>query len=165
MRTISIFVLALIAVAALGVAAGAAEGTVTGSVMYEGKTVTFKHVYMITGPDAFDPKFTDRTLLFTADDIGAKLMACESVFCAEGLVINGMTLEWGPNPRLNYWVGVNNQLIQIGGTAIPGEVFKAKADTPDHLAGLLLIDDTKVQGPAATAEFDVTLTKAFKTHH
>ena len=165
MRRFSIFVLALAAVAALGVSAGAAEGTVKGSVMYEGKTATFKHVYLITGPDVFDPKFTDRTLLFTTDDIGDKLMACDSVFCATGLVMNGMTVEWGPNPRLNYWVGINNQLIQIGGTAIPGEAFKAKADTPDHLAGVLLIDDSEVQGPAATAEFDVTLTKAFKTHH
>ena len=54
---------------------------------------------------------------------------------------------------------------QISGTSVMAEVFKAKADMPDHLAGLLLIDDSGVQGPRATAEFDVTLTKAFTTLH
>ena len=103
--------------------------------------------------------------MFTDADIGDKVKACESVFCATGLVLNGMTVDFGSGPRLNYWVGVNNQLKQISGTAVPDEAFKATADTADRLAGTLMIDDSDVQGPKAEATFDVTLTKAFKSHH
>ena len=165
MRNIAIFVFAVAASAAAGMLAHAAEGTVKGSVAYEGMTVDFKHVYMITGPDVFDPKATVRTLLFTDADIGDKVKACESVFCATGLVLNGMTVDFGSRPRFNYWVGVNNQLLQIGGTAITADAFKSTADTADHLAGTLIVDDSEVKGPKAEATFDVTLTKAFTAHH
>ncbi len=165
MRTITIFVFAFAALAAAVVRADAGDGTVTGGVAYEGKTVEFKHVYMITGPDVFDPNVTVRTLLFTDADIGGKVKACDSVFCAAGLVLNGMTVDFGSRPRLNYWVGVNNQLLQIGGTAITADAFKSTADTADHMAGTLMIDDSEVKGPKAEATFDVTLTKAFKAHH
>ncbi|MGH7851270.1 MAG: hypothetical protein ACREOP_13315 [Thermodesulfobacteriota bacterium] len=165
MRNIAIFVFAVAAFAAAGMLAHAAEGTVKGSVAYEGMTVEFKHVYMITGPDVFDPKVTVRTLLFTDADIGDKVKACDSVFCATGLVLNGMTVDFGSRPRFNYWVGVNNQLLQIGGTAITADAFKSTADTADHLAGTLIIDDSEVKGPKAEATFGVTLTKAFTAHH
>jgi hypothetical protein len=165
MRKIATFIFTVAALAAAGVWANAADGTVKGSVAYEGMTVEFKHVYMITGPDVFDPKATVRTLLFTDADIGDKVKACDSVFCATGLVLNGMTVDFGSRPRLNYWVSANNQLLQISGTAIIADAFKSTADTADHLAGTLIIDDSEVKGPKAEATFDVTLTKAFKAHH
>ncbi|MFI5324078.1 MAG: hypothetical protein ACHQ6U_11265 [Thermodesulfobacteriota bacterium] len=164
MRTISIVVLALAAAVVFGIAARAA-GTVPGSVEYQGNSVKFTHVYLISSPDMFDPKATVRTLILTDADIGDKITACYSVFCATGLVLNGMTVEFSHNPRLTYWVGVKNQLKQVTGSAIPVEVFKPKADTPDHLAGLLMIDDSGIKGPKGTAEFDVTLTKSFTSRN
>jgi hypothetical protein len=164
MRTVSIFVLAF-AAAAFGLAVhAAAEGTVTGNVEFDGFTVNFKHVYLLTAPDVFDPKAVVRTLIFTDADISNRIKLCDSVFCATELVLNGMTVEFSSNPRLTYWVGVKNQIKQISGSAIPAEVFRAKVNTPNHLAGVLMIDDYGIKGPKATAEFNVTLTKAFKTH-
>lgn len=155
----------ILLVTVFAVNAGAGEGTVKGNVVYEGMTVDFKHVYLITGPNVFKPEETVRTLIFTDADLGDKIKACDSVFCATGLVLNGMTVEFTSSPRLNYWVTANNQLMQISGTALPDESFKPKANTADHIAGVLMIDDSDVNGPKAQAEFDVTLTKSFTTHH
>jgi hypothetical protein len=49
----------------------AADGTAKGTVAYKKDTVTIKHVWLVKGPDAVDPKVTIRKLIFSAADIGA----------------------------------------------------------------------------------------------
>jgi hypothetical protein len=163
MRAITIFVLSL-AAAVIGAAARADSGSVSGKVEYKGASVMFKYVYLVTSPGTFDPKATDRTLIFTDSDIGERIKGCDSVFCATGVVLNGMTVQFGSTSRITYWVVLRNQLTQISGTVVPEEVFKPRIDKTDHIAGILMIDNSAIGGPKANANFDVTLTKAFGAH-
>ena len=81
-------------------------------------------------------------------------------FVASGLVDEGMTVDFGAGPRLNYWLVMNGQKIQYSGTAQP-TAFTGAQNDPARLAGKLRIDDTAAGGPRVEAEVDVGLTKEF----
>ena len=74
--------------------------------------------------------------------------------------MEGMIVELGLGPRLNYWIVLNDQLVQYSGT-VESTALKATADTPDHFAGMLKFDDSSAAGPKIDVEFDAPLLKAF----
>jgi hypothetical protein len=150
---------------AAGVDAAAADGTVKGTLTYKAKgapvTVTLKHVWLVKGPDAVDPKMIIRHLIFSGTDIGAKVAACKTMSCTDADLGSGMTVDLDAGPRLNYWVVLDNQLVQYSGTAAPA-VLKLTTDTPARLAGKLAIDSTAAGGPKVDLEFDVPLLRELK---
>jgi hypothetical protein len=147
-------------VASLLAAPALAADTASGTVTYKTRSATFKYAYLVKGPDAIDPKLTIRELILSSADIGAKLQACKTMSCASGLVDEGMTVDFGAGPRLNYWLVMNGQKIQYSGTAQP-TAFTGAQNDPARLAGKLRIDDTAAGGPRVEAEVDVGLTKEF----
>jgi hypothetical protein len=139
----------------------AADGTASGTVVYKGKTVAIKHVWLVKGPDVLNPKSTIRELIFSPTDIGAKVKACKNISCPAGNLDEGLTVDLDAGPRLNYWLVQNGQKIQYSGTAKP-ETLKATANTPERVAGKLTIDDSKAGGGKNDIDFDVPLTAELK---
>jgi hypothetical protein len=139
----------------------AADGSVTGTLTYKGQSVSLKYVWLVKGPDAFDPKVTLRHLIFSSADIGAKVAACKTMSCTDAALGSGMTIDVGAGPRLNYWVVLNDQRVQYSGTVRP-DALKLTADTPTHLAGKLTIDDAAAGGAKVDAAFDTPLLQELK---
>jgi len=139
----------------------AADGTAKGTVVYKGKTAAIKHVWLVKGPDAVNPKQTIRTLIFSAADIGAKVKACKTMSCLSADLNDGVTVDLDAGPRLNYWVVLKGQKIQYSGTAKP-ETLKATANTAAKVAGKLAIDDSAAGGGKIDIEFDAPLLAELK---
>ena len=136
----------------------AADGEAKGTLSYQGKILSLRHVYFVKGPDQVDPKKTIRRIILTATDIEAKLRACPTMSCVDGVIPEGMEIDLDAGPRLNYWLTFNNQMLQYSGTARP-EVLKIAGQDPKRLAGALAIDDTAASGPKVDVEFAATLLK------
>jgi hypothetical protein len=138
----------------------AADGTATGTLFYKSKdspiTVALKYVWLVKGPDSFNPKIIIRRLIFSATDVGATIAACKTMTCTEAGLGSGMTLDLNPGPRLNYWVSLNDQHVQYSGTAAP-RALRLATDTPSRLAGTLFIDNTDAGGAKVEVEFDAPL--------
>jgi len=158
--TLALAVVALAAVVALD--ASAAGGTAKGTLTYKGKaapiTATLKYAWLVKGPDAIDPKRIVRHLILSATDIGAKIEACKTMSCTDADLTSGMTVDLDAGPRLNYWVSLNNQMVQYSGTAPPA-VLKLTTDTATRLAGKLTLDGTAAGGPLVDVEFDTPLVR------
>ncbi len=150
----------LLAAAALLAALPAAAGDAKGSLLHRGTNVPLQHAYLVKGPDAVDPSLTIRRLILSKTDLSAKLAACKTMSCTDGEVMEGMTVDLGAGPRLNYWMSIGGQRIQHSGTAKP-EVMKTTADTPERLAGTLQFDDSVSSGPKVDVSFDATLLGSF----
>jgi len=146
--------------AALALPATAADGEAKGTLVYRGTTLAFKHVFLIKGPDAVDPKKIIRRLIFTRDDIGAKIRACSTMSCADGAMTDGLQVDFDSGPRLNYWLALNDQRVQYSGTAEP-TVLKGGSIEPRRIAGTLAIDDTRAGGPKIDAAFAAAILKEF----
>ena len=86
------------------------------------------------------------------------LRACPTMSCVDGVIPEGMEIDLDAGPRLNYWLTLNNQMLQYSGTARP-EVLKIAGQDPKRLAGTLAIDDTAASGPKVDVEFAATLLK------
>lgn len=144
---------------------GAADGSAKGTLTYKSKgapvTIALKHVWLVKGPDAVDPKKIIRHLIFSATDIGAKVTACQTMNCTDADLGSGMTVDLDAGPRLNYWVVLDDQRVQYSGTARP-ETLKLTADTPGRLAGKLSIDDAAAGGAKVDVEFDTPLLRELK---
>ncbi len=134
----------------------AAEGTATGTLTYKGQSAPIEYVWLIKGPDTFDPKVTIRHLIFSSMDIGAKVTACKTMSCTDAALGSGMTVDVSAGPRLNYWVVLNDQRVQYSGTVRP-DALKLTLDTPTRLAGKLTIDDASAGGAKVDATFDAPL--------
>jgi len=150
----------VIGVAALAALSAAADGETNGTLVYKGTTLALKHVYLIKGPDAVDAKKIIRRLLFTRDDIGAKIRACQSMSCVDGAMTDGVQVDFDAGPRLNYWLAINDGRVQYSGTARP-ELLKGGAIEARRIAGTLGIDDTAAGGPKIDATFAAALLKEF----
>jgi hypothetical protein len=139
----------------------AADGSATGTLTYKGQSAPIKYVWLVKGPDAFDPKVTLRHLIFSSADIGAKVAACKTMSCTDAALGSGMTVDVSTGPRLNYWVVLNDQRVQYSGTVRP-DALKLTTDTPTRLAGKLTIDDTAAGGAKVDATFDAPLLQELK---
>lgn len=149
-------------VAAIALASGAAlAGDAKGTAAYHAKSgplvVTFKHAYLVTGPD-FVTRKTIRRVVLSVADVGAKLAACETMSCSDGGITEGMTLDFDGGPRINYWFVGNHQLVQYSGTADPASL-KLTADTGKRIAGKWELDASGAGGPRVEMEFDAPLVK------
>jgi len=159
-RSFRAIALAVASAVALATGTAGAGNEARGTIAYKTRTTTLKYAWLVKGPDPAEPKTTIRTLILSADDIGAGLAACKTMSCASGEVAEGMTVDFDAGPRLNYWIAVNGQKVQYSGTA-PLAVFTAKANDAGRLAGRLAIDDVAAGGPKIDVEFDVTMLKTF----
>ncbi len=141
-------------------AAEKAKGTLT----YKGPKQTFnvalKHAYLVKGPDTFDATKTVRRLILTSSDFSAAIKGTDALNGFDGNLKEGMIVELADGPRLNYWIVLNDQLVQYSGMAEPA-ALKSTANTVDHLAGKLTIDDTSAGGPKINVDFDAPLLKTF----
>jgi len=136
-------------------------GEAKGSLSHRGRVVTLTRAYLVTGPDTVDPRKMVRRIILSGKDVGAKVRACETMGCASDGVMEGLVVDLDGGPRLNYWMTINDQLVQHSGTKPPA-VLKAGVDEPKRLAGKLSFDDTASLGPKVDVEFDATLVKEFK---
>lgn len=139
----------------------AADGTAKGTVAYKTNTAAIKHVWLVKGPDAADPKVTIRHLVFSAADIGAKVKACKAMNCVDADLDDGVTVDLDAGPRLNYWIVLKGQRIQYSGTA-KLDKLKATVNSPTRVAGKLAIDDTAAGGGKVDIEFDAPLLAELK---
>jgi hypothetical protein len=153
--------LALAMSAALPSGSHGAAGQAKGTLSHKGKSVTFAHAYLVTGPDAMDTKKMIRRLILTTKDLGAKIRGCQAMSCSDGEVTQGLVVDIGSGPRLNYWMALNDQKVQHSGTQPPASL-KATADEPKRLTGKLSFDDAASSGPKVDVEFDAALVKEFK---
>lgn len=135
--------------------------TASGSISYKEKVIAPRHAYLVQGPDSVDPGKVIRRLILSPVDILAEIRACTEMSCPEGRLMEGMTVDFGAGPRLNYWVVMNGQRVQYSGTVRP-EAFTARTDDARRLAGRLAFDDGKAGGPVVDVEFDASLTKEFR---
>jgi len=140
----------------------AAENQVKGTLTYRTYSVTLKYAWLVKGHYEREPGKTIRRLILSANDIGAKLQACETMSCAGGQVTEGMTVDFDAPPRLGYWVAVNGGKVQYSFGAMP-EAFVGRVDNAGRLAGKLAFDDGSAGGPKVDIEFDVTVFKEFKS--
>ena len=81
--------------------------------------------------------------------------------CADGELMEGLVVDIDGGPRLNYWMTVNDQLVQYSGTKPPA-ALKSSADEPKRLVGTLTFDDAQSGGPKVDVEFDAPLVKEFR---
>jgi hypothetical protein len=122
-------------------------------------TVAVKHAYLVEGPDVASGKNIRRIVLSVAD-VASKINACGNMMCSDGDLAEGMTVDIGAGPRLNYWIVANGQRIQYSGTAVPASI-KLTVDTAQRVAGTLVIDDRAAGGPSIRVDFDAPLLKQF----
>lgn len=141
-------------------AASAQAGTAKGSLTYTKGSAALTNAYLVKGPDSFDATKMIRKLIFSPTDIGAKILACTTLSCVEGGLDAGLTVELDAGPRLNYWMVLNNQLVQYSGTQEPTALQKT-ADDAKHLAGKLAFDASAAGGPKVDVVFDAPLVKEF----
>ena len=140
----------------------AAAGGAEGSVEYQGKSVVFRHAYLVKGPDAVDPSVVIRELVLSAADVGAEIEACKSMSCVSGALTEGMTVDLDAGPRLNYWVVLKGGMVQYSGTEDPAALTLGTREA-GRLAGRLVLDRTASGGPKVDVEFDATLLRTFET--
>jgi hypothetical protein len=146
---------------AIVVTTGASAEEAKGAVSYKGATLALKYAFLVKGPDAIDRTKIIRRVIFATTDLAAKIRACQTMSCVDGLVDEGMTLDLDAGPRLNYWTGLKGGLVQYSGTARPS-ALSARTDEPGRVAGKLGIDDTAAGGAKVEVEFDVKLLKELK---
>ncbi len=143
--------------------AGAAEKA-KGTLTYKGSAKTFmvelKHAYLVKGPDMFEKGKTIRRLVLSPDDFSAAIKGSEAMDGIDGKLKEGMIVDLLDGPRLNYWIVLNNQLVQYSGTVEPG-ALTSSVHSADHVAGKLVIDDSSAGGPKIDVEFDAPLLKSF----
>ena len=159
MKALPAFLIVLLSMV-VSVLADAAKGTAT----YKGKsravTVTFKHAYLVKGPEAGSGKVI-RRLVLSMTDVSDALKSCQTMMCSDGGIGDGMTVDFDSGPRLNYWFVANDQLIQYSGTVAP-TAATLTTDTPTQVAGTLSIDATGAGGPNVQVQFDASLVKELK---
>jgi hypothetical protein len=144
------------------VAPAAWADSASGSVNYQSKAgpvvVNVTNVYLVKGPDAMSGK-PIRKLIFSAKDMNAKVNSCATMSCPDGDLDTGMTVDLD-GPRLNYWVVGSGQRIQYSGNAKP-DALTLTTNTPQRLAGKLVIDDSAAGGAKVNVTFDATLQKEY----
>ena len=161
MRRVSFAVALLSATMMFSLTFAAAAGEAKGTLTYKGTTAALKYAELVRGPDAVDPTTIIRRLVLSTSDLSAKLKACDTMSCADGLVTEGMTVEFVDGPRLNYWVALKGGQVQYSGTNEP-DALTATTDEPDQLAGTLTFDDTAADGPKVDVRFAAQLVKEFR---
>lgn len=153
-------ILALAAMIFIFSAAPATAGETKGTLTYPKGTVALKFSYLVTGPDAIDTAKIIRRLIFSGNDLAPKIQACQTMSCVDGEITEGLMVDLVGGPRFNYWMALNNALVQYSGTKEMA-ALKTNADDPKRMAGKLSFDDTAAGGPKVDVDFDAALAKTF----
>lgn len=132
-----------------------AKGTMTLQGESEPFAIVLTHAYFVTGPDRFDAKKTTTRLIFTGEDVRAKIDACNDADCATYAASDGLRIDLDPEGPTTYWAHVKP--MQYSGMIDPSSL-KLSTQTPDRLAGTLTY---KNSGVDVKATFDATLVKTF----
>lgn len=141
-------------------ASPALAGDAKGSVAYKGRTIEFKHAYVVQTTDAMSGK-PMRRLILSPKDIGGKIASCAKMSCVDGDLDDGLEVDFVEGPRLNYWLVMNGQKVQYSGTE-PKESLASTANDGKKIAGTLRFDKTAAGGPKVDVTFDAPQVKEFK---
>ncbi len=141
---------------------GHAEEKASGTVKFKTWSSALKYAWMVRSPDEMDASKSILRIYLSSADIGAKIKTCKTLSCANLALEDGAMVDFSDARHLGYAVKLNGQRVQYSG-GTDGDAFKLTANTPDHLAGELHIDDITVGGAKVDATFDLTLTNTFKT--
>jgi opacity protein-like surface antigen len=153
----------LLASIVLAASAGAlAADAASGSVSFKTYSTTVKYGWLVRGPDEMDPNKTVLRIYLSSVDVGAKIRACDTLSCADAALDDGAMVDFGDATHLGYALRLNGELVQYSG-GTNAQAFTLSTKQPNHLAGKLHIDDSAVGGGKIDAEFDLTLTRTFKT--
>jgi hypothetical protein len=149
-----------LAMLALASANAAMAGEAKGNITLGAATMQITQVFLVTGPDEFDPSKSISRLYLTNTDLGAKLAGCTTLACADAAMGDGAMVDYGAASHLAYAVRLDGQMKQYSGST-DASAFELTTDAPAHLAGTLAIDDSAMGGAKVDAEFDASLAKAF----
>jgi hypothetical protein len=142
-------------------AGGADAGHASGSASFDKHAATFTFGWLVGAPDPFGHGKNIRRIYFASSDVGAKIAACDSLDCADALLVNGAFVDYGDPSYNAYWMTLNDGRVQYSGGA-DSAAFTLSTNQRDHLAGKVRIDDSGFGGGKLTAEFDLPLLKTFK---
>lgn len=146
----------LLAAAATASAADRAGG----SIVLGKHTASVQHAVLVRGPDEMRDGKTLLRLYLSSADIAAAIKACKTLSCADAALTDGAAVDFSDASHLGYWVALNGGRAQYsGGTS--QDAFKLSANTADHLAGKLHIDDAAMGGAKVDADFDASLASTF----
>lgn len=120
--------------------------------------VEVKHAYLIAGSNWAGEKI--RRVLLSPVDLSAALQKCTDMLCTSGELGEGLSIDFDSGPRLGYWFGAKNQMIQHS-AGVRVETFEAEVDEAERIAGKWTFDDTQGGGPNIDVRFDARLIKAF----
>ncbi|WP_428657898.1 hypothetical protein [Runella sp.] len=141
------------------------EDKVNGTLSYKSKSKTFestiKYVYLVEGATDLNPSERIRRLIFSANDMGNKLKSASTMRDSDTALTEGFEIDLVKGPRYNYWMVLNNGLVQYSGT-IPPENLVLTTDSPTQLAGTFKQDNSAAGGPAIDVRFSVGLLKKLK---
>ncbi len=153
----------LLASIVFAASAGAlAADKANGTVSFKTYSTAVKYGWLVRGPDEMDPNKTILRIYLSSVDIDAKIRACNTLSCADGALDDGAMIDFGNATHLGYALRLNDELVQYSG-GTNAQAFTLSAKQPDHLAGKVHIDDSAIGGGKVDAEFDLTLTRTFKT--
>ena len=136
-------------------------GHASGSATFDKHSVTFKYGWLVRGPDDFDHSKTILRIYLSGTDIGAKILACDSLSCIDESMFDGGFVNYSDATYNGYWVTLSGGHFQFSGGA-EATAFTLTTKRPDHLAGKIHIDDSSFHGAKLDAEFDLPLLKTFK---
>ncbi len=152
-----------VAVWVAGVASAAHAGDASGELVYQAKrgpvTVTLRHAYLLSGPDATGQPI--RELVLSEQDLSAAITGCDRLSCVSGKLGSGATVDFDAGPRLNTWFVANDQMIQHSDTAKP-DTMSLQENSAKRLAGSWSV--TGGVGAKGTVRFDAPLAKAFSKY-
>ena len=153
----------LLASIVFAVSAGAlAADKVSGKVSFKTYSTAVKYGWLVRAPDEMNPSKTVLRIYLSSADVGAKIRACKTLSCADGALYDGAMIDFGDATHLGYALRLNGELVQYSG-GTNAQAFTLSTKQANHLAGKLHIDDSAVGGGKVDAEFDLTLTRTFKT--
>ncbi len=160
MKAMSAALLLFCFAAAASIGAPAA-GHASGSASFDKHSVTIKYGWLVRGPDEFHDGKSMLRLYFASADVGAKIQACDTLFCADQSLVNGAFVDYSDASYVtNYWVTLSDGSVQFSG-GTNATALTLTTNQPDHLAGKVRIDDPSFHGATLIVEFDLRLLKTF----
>lgn len=142
-----------------------AQDKAGGTLNYKGKSKTFnaaiKYVYLVEGATDLNPSEPIRRLLFSTVDLGSKIKSASTMRETDTSLKEGFEIDLVKGPRYNYWMVLNNGLVQYSGT-VPPENLVLTVNSPTQLMGTFKQDNSEAGGPKIDVTFEVTLLKKFE---
>lgn len=141
------------------------KDSATGTLTYKSKSKTFdtaiKYVYLVEGATDLNPSEPIRRLIFSAVDLGTKIKSASTMRETDTALKEGFEIDLVKGPRYNYWMVLNNGLVQYSGT-IPPENLVLTVNSPTQLTGTFKQDNSDAGGPKIDVTFEVALLKKFE---